>query len=64
MQALVVAAVPTDAFLKAMAGGVVKQEKAKLRPHVSGCAVLCCAGLCWAVVLSGEAGKRPNTAHM
>jgi len=29
------AGVKTDAFLKALAGGVVKQEKAKLKPHVS-----------------------------
>lgn len=35
MQRLVDAAVGTDAFLKALAGGVVKHEKAKLRPHVS-----------------------------
>lgn len=34
MQQLVDAGVKTDAFLKALAGGVVKNEKAKLRPHV------------------------------
>lgn len=35
MQAAVEAAVGVDPFLKALAGGVVKQEKAQLRPHVS-----------------------------
>jgi hypothetical protein len=34
VQQLVDAAVQQDAFLKALAGGIVKQEKAKLRPHV------------------------------
>ncbi|KAI3427088.1 hypothetical protein D9Q98_007027 [Chlorella vulgaris] len=33
VQQLVDAAVQQDAFLKALAGGIVKQEKAKLRPH-------------------------------
>lgn len=34
MQQLVDAGVSTDAFLKALAGGVVRNEKAKLKPHV------------------------------
>lgn len=34
MQQLVDAGVKTDAFLKALAGGVVKNEKSKLKPHV------------------------------
>ncbi|PRW50843.1 Translational activator GCN1 isoform A [Chlorella sorokiniana] len=33
VQQLVDAGVKTDAFLKALAGGVVKNEKAKLKPH-------------------------------
>ncbi len=35
VQQFVSAAVVQDAFLKALAGGVVKQEKTKLKPHVS-----------------------------
>ena len=35
VQRLVDAAVKKDAFLKALAGGVVRQEKAKLKRHVS-----------------------------
>lgn len=37
MQQFVSTAVECDAFLKALAGGVVKHEKAKLRPYVSAC---------------------------
>ena len=42
VQRLVDVAVQQDAFLKALAGGIVKNEKAKLRPHVGAAAACCC----------------------
>jgi hypothetical protein len=42
VQRLVDAAVAQDAFLKALAGGVVKNEKAKLKPHVGAASTSCC----------------------
>jgi hypothetical protein len=42
VQRLVDAAVQQDAFLKALAGGIVKNEKAKLKPHVGAAAKCCC----------------------
>ena len=42
VQRLVDAAVAQDAFLKALAGGIVKNEKAKLKPHVGAASTSCC----------------------
>lgn len=44
VQRLVDAAVAQDAFLKALAGGIVKNEKAKLKPHVGAASTAAAAG--------------------
>ncbi|KAL4419436.1 hypothetical protein ABPG77_006363, partial [Micractinium sp. CCAP 211/92] len=48
VQQFVSAAVEQDAFLKALAGGVVKQEKAKLKPHEAAALVG------WAAAILGQ----------